>query len=146
MDPAPWQHPTTLRYGSAAVLGGKTNHINASAAIFPRPCTLWFWLFPRLNIGLQHQHFATVEDIKRSVTAGCTPYRRMISTNVSKHDKTIGASVCVQKGCTSRVNRLEGYKNLKAEFWELFDAPTDLCMATWMSNPESNRIFFVNIS
>jgi len=70
------------------------------------PCD--FWLFPRLNIGLQHQHFATVEDIKRSVTAGYTLYHRRISTNASKHGKTIGASVCVQKGCTLRVNRLEG--------------------------------------
>jgi hypothetical protein len=51
-----------------------------------------------LKIGLQHQHFATVEDIKLSVTADYTPYHSWISTNASKHGKTIGASVCVQKG------------------------------------------------
>lgn len=69
------------------------------------PCDLW--LFPRLNTGLQHQRFTTVEDIKCSVTAGYTPYYRRISMSPSEHGKTIGASVCVQKGCTWWVIRLE---------------------------------------
>jgi hypothetical protein len=69
------------------------------------PCD--FWLFRRLNVGLQHQSFVTVEDIKCSVTASYTPYHRRMSTSASKHGKTIGASVCVQKGCTLRVIRLE---------------------------------------
>ena len=106
MDPTPWQHPPTLSYGSAAILGGKTNN-TLQPPYLPDLAPCDFWLFRRLNIGFQHQRFATVEDIKCSVTAGYTPCHRMISTSASKHGKTIGASVCVQKGCTLRVIRLE---------------------------------------
>jgi hypothetical protein len=59
------------------------------------PCD--FWLFPRLNIGLQQQRFAKVEDIKFIVTAGYTPYHRRISTSASKHGKTFGPSVCAEE-------------------------------------------------
>jgi len=46
MDTAPWQHPTTLSYGSAAILGGKTHNTKASATIFARPRTLWLMVVP----------------------------------------------------------------------------------------------------
>lgn len=118
------------------------------------PCD--FWLFPRLNVGLQHQRFATVEDIKCSVTASYTQYHRRISTSASKHGKTIGASVCVCRrdvlwGWLDWKALHFNYESMTAEFWELSDTPTylldtDLYVATWMSNPESNRIYFVNIS
>jgi hypothetical protein len=59
------------------------------------------------------------------------PYQRRLSVSASKHDKTIGASVCV---CAQDVLRgwLDWkalhfkYLSFMAEFWELFDTPTNI--------------------
>lgn len=44
------------------------------------------------------------------------------------HNKTVGASACVQRVCTTRMIRLDGtvlqmLKIFMSEFWELFDPP-----------------------
>lgn len=81
-----------------------------------------FLLFPSLKWGFW-VNVLTLQDIKCKASA-CERFKTRHSMSAFKRGNTVAASVCMQKGCTSRMIRLENNVQLKfyglilGTFWE----------------------------
>jgi hypothetical protein len=66
-----------------------------------------FWLFPSFKTGLKGKYIAFTEAVQHTATKSSWPYQKRRCRSVPSNVRTAAASVCVQKGSTSGVTRLD---------------------------------------
>ena len=132
MDPASQQFPRSHGYGSAAVLGRKTNGSHATATIF---ALLHTWLLWALTWTKYEASGSMLCNTWRhqiqcySQPAHCTNggFPQMLPSMAKVLQQVVCVCVCVQRGCTSRMIDWKAlhykYLSFMAEFWQHYDTP-----------------------
>lgn len=93
-----------------------------------------FWLLSKLNMRLLGQCFVTPEDTKFYATASLHTVPKEAFHKRFRAWQNC-CSVCPQKGCTSKMIRLDStalkYLSFMVEFWQHYDTPMELqCWST----------------
>jgi len=128
-------HSRPQSYGSAAIVGRKTNHTHTAAAYLPELVPCDFRLFPILKMRLQVKFCNTQKTSNTLCQPACSSYWRRHAMSASKHGKTTGEYMCMCVGVCVAHMHAEGmfwgwlewkalsfeYLSFTAEFQELFD-------------------------